>query len=61
MLNGASMKFGSIKIDFQFLVLQPHVGYRHFTEGISNLKQVTSGEHRNIQRYIVGITAGAVP
>lgn len=52
---------GSIKIDFQFSVLQPHVGYRHFTEGISNLKQVTGREHHNIQHYIVGIIAGAVP
>ena len=52
---------GSIKIDFRFSVLQPHVGYRHFTEGISNLKQVTGREHHDIQRYIVGIIAGAVP
>ena len=52
---------GSIEIDFRFSVLQPHVGYRHFTEGISNLKQVTGREHCNIQRYIVGIIAGAVP
>ena len=51
---------GATEIDFQFLVLQPRVGFRHFTEGISSLKQVTGREHRDVQRYIVGVIAGAV-
>ena len=42
------------EIDFRFSVLHPHVGYRHFKEGISKLKQVTGREHRDVQRYIVG-------
>ena len=52
---------GSAEIDFRFSVLQPHVGFRHFKEGISKLKQVTGREHRDMQRYLIGIIAGAVP
>lgn len=52
---------GSMEIDFRFSVLPPHTGFRHFTEGISKLKQVTGREHRDIQRYIVAIIAGAAP
>lgn len=51
---------GATEIDFRFSILQPHVGFRHFTEGISSLKQVTGREHRDLQRYIVGVVAGAV-
>ena len=52
---------GGTEIDFRFSTLQPHVGFRHFAEGISSLKQVTGREHRDVQRYIVGVIAGAVP
>ena len=52
---------GNEEIDFRFSVLQPHIGLRHFKEGISALKQVTGREHRDIQRYIIGVIAGAVP
>ena len=52
---------GGEEIDFRFSVLHPHVGYRHFKEGISKLKQVTGREHRDVQRYIVGAIAGAAP
>jgi hypothetical protein len=51
---------GSGEIDFRFSVLQSHTGFRHFNEGISKLKQVTGREHRDIQRYIVPVIAGAV-
>ncbi|KAF9455600.1 hypothetical protein BDZ94DRAFT_1362207, partial [Collybia nuda] len=51
---------GSREIDFRFSVLHPHTAYRHFREGVSALKQVTGREHRDLQRYIVGVTAGAV-
>jgi hypothetical protein len=37
------------EIDYRFLVLHPSTGYRHFTEGIANLKQVTGREHRDIE------------
>ncbi|KAG1870221.1 hypothetical protein DFJ58DRAFT_723118 [Suillus subalutaceus] len=36
-------------------------GYRAFKEGISALKQATGRDHRNVQRYIVGVIAGAAP
>ena len=36
------------------------MGFRHFTEGISSLKQVTGREHHDVQRYTVGVIAGAV-
>jgi len=52
---------GGEEIDFRFSVLHPHVGYRQFNEGISKLKQVTGREHRDVQRYIVGVIAGAAP
>ncbi|KAJ6596774.1 hypothetical protein DFH09DRAFT_905105 [Mycena vulgaris] len=52
---------GAAEIDFQFSVLRPHSGMRHFKEGISKAKQTTGREHRDIQRYIVPIIAGAVP
>ena len=52
---------GGEEIDFRFSILQPHIGLRHFKEGISTLKQVTGREHRDIQRYIIGVIAGAVP
>jgi hypothetical protein len=50
---------GGQEIDFRFSVMQPHIGLRHFSEGVSRLKQVTGREHRNIQRYIIAIIAGA--
>ena len=52
-------KLGDAEIDFRFSILQPHIGLRHFKDGVSRLKQVTGREHRNIQRYIVAIIAGA--
>ena len=51
----------ALEIDFCFSLLQPVIGYRRFEDGISNLKQVTGCDHRSIQRYIVGVIAGAVP
>lgn len=52
---------GGAEIDFRFSVLLPHTGLRHFKEGISSLKQVTGREHRDVQRYIIPVIAGAVP
>lgn len=52
---------GSAEIDYRFSVLQPITGFRHFKEGISGLKQVTGRTHRDIQRFIIGVIAGAAP
>lgn len=52
---------GEAEINFRFHLLQPRTGFRHFQEGIAGLKQSTGREHRDIQRYLVGIIAGAAP
>ncbi|KAG2155765.1 hypothetical protein DEU56DRAFT_906934 [Suillus clintonianus] len=52
---------GVQEFDFRISILQPVTGYRHFPNGISKLKQVTGRVHRDIQRYIVGLIAGAAP
>ncbi|KAF9455364.1 hypothetical protein BDZ94DRAFT_1316309 [Collybia nuda] len=51
---------GGAEIDFRFSILHPHTAYRHFGTGISKLNQVTGREHRDIQRYIIAVIAGAV-
>lgn len=50
---------GGSELDFQFSVLHPHAGFRHFKEGISSLKQVTGREHQDVQHYIVSMITGA--
>lgn len=52
---------GESEIDFRFSVLQPMTGYRHFQGGISKLKQVTGRCQRDIERYIIAVSADAVP
>ncbi|KAG1801793.1 hypothetical protein EV424DRAFT_1545364 [Suillus variegatus] len=52
---------GAVEFDFWFLILQPVTGYRHFTNGISKLKQVTGRVHHNIQCYIIGVIAAQSP
>ncbi|KAG0708249.1 hypothetical protein DFH29DRAFT_979532 [Suillus ampliporus] len=42
-------------------ILQPTTGYRHYSGGITKLKQVTGRVHRDLQRYIVGLLVGAAP
>ena len=51
---------GDRELDLRFSLLQPRVGYRQFSSGISSLKQVTGREQRDIQRYILGLIADAV-
>jgi hypothetical protein len=41
--------------------LQPVVGVWHWKNGISKLKQCTGQEHRDLQKVIVAMIAGAVP
>jgi hypothetical protein len=52
---------GVPEFDFQILILQPIVGFCHFSNGISKLKQVIGRVHCNIQCYIIGLIAGAAP
>ena len=51
---------GDRELDTRFSLLQPRSGYRHFSSGISALKQVTGREHRDIQRYILGLIADSI-
>ena len=52
---------GEDEINFRFSILQPRCGARHFSAGVVDLKQVTGREHRDLQRYILGVIAGAAP
>ena len=52
---------GVDEIDYRFSLVQTTIGYRSFEEGVSKLKQVTGRDHRAVQRYIIGVVAGAVP
>ncbi|KIK31649.1 hypothetical protein CY34DRAFT_19706 [Suillus luteus UH-Slu-Lm8-n1] len=52
---------GAQELDFRFSILQPTTGYRHYSGGITKLKQVTGRVHRDLQRYIVGLLVGAAP
>jgi len=52
---------GADELDFRFSTLQPTIGFKHFKDGVSTLKQVTGRTHRDIERYIVGIIAGKAP
>ena len=46
---------GDHELDLRYSLVQPRNGYRHFSSGISLLKQVTGREHRDIQRYLLAL------
>lgn len=46
---------GGNELDLRFALIQPRNGYRHFSSGISALKQVIGREHRDIQRYLLAL------
>lgn len=52
---------GEDELDFRFSVFQPKVGYRHFKEGVTKLKQCTGREHRAMESQIVAAIADAAP
>ncbi|KAF8212909.1 hypothetical protein K438DRAFT_1751323 [Mycena galopus ATCC 62051] len=52
---------GNEELDFRLKVLQPRVGFRHFKEGVTGIKQLGGREHRELQRYIVVLIADAAP
>ncbi|KAF8547550.1 hypothetical protein OG21DRAFT_1490136 [Imleria badia] len=49
---------GSRELDFRFSVLPPITGVHHFSQGVTQLKQITGRTQRNAQRYIVVVLAG---
>lgn len=40
---------GADELDFRFSTLQPIIGFKHFKDGVSTLKQVTGRTHRDIE------------
>ncbi|KAE9385659.1 hypothetical protein BT96DRAFT_1006846 [Gymnopus androsaceus JB14] len=51
---------GAPELNFCFSLLQPRVGFRRFPDGVSTLKQVTGKTHRDLQRSLIPLIAGAV-
>jgi hypothetical protein len=49
------------ELDFRLSVLQPRVGVKHWSKGVSKLKQCTGHEHRDLETQLVSVCAGAVP
>jgi hypothetical protein len=52
---------GGEELDRRMAALQPRIGVRHWKHGISKLKQCTGREHRDFQKIVVAVIAGAVP
>ncbi|KII84503.1 hypothetical protein PLICRDRAFT_117735 [Plicaturopsis crispa FD-325 SS-3] len=50
---------GPPELDARYMSLHTRIGTRHFPEGICHVKQMTGREHREIQRTIVAVIAGA--
>lgn len=51
---------GSAELDRRFSVLQPRIGTRHWPNGVTTLKQTGGKEHREFERLLPAIAAGAV-
>lgn len=58
-LNWIKETVGIHELDARFTVQHKRVGVRHFTKGVTHVKQMTGREHRDIQRTIVASIAGA--
>jgi Plavaka transposase len=50
---------GVAQLDARLKALQPVVGYRHFSNGISHLSQWSGREDRELQRYLVAAVSGS--
>lgn len=51
---------GGEELDCRLKSLQPRVGVRHWSSGVSKLKQCTGREHRELEKIIVVAAAGGV-
>jgi hypothetical protein len=60
-LNWIKEAIGKYELDSRFMTQHKRVGTRHFSKGVSHVKQMTGREHRDIQRTIVATIAGAAP
>jgi hypothetical protein len=52
---------GEDELDLRYSVIQPEIGFRHFTAGVSKLKMTSGREHCDMQRYVVAPLAGGGP
>ncbi|KAI9573718.1 hypothetical protein HD554DRAFT_2167277 [Boletus coccyginus] len=52
---------GNEELDARYKAHHWRIGVRHFTSGVSHMKQMTGREHRDIQHTIVAMIAGAAP
>ncbi|KAK6971672.1 hypothetical protein R3P38DRAFT_3336665 [Favolaschia claudopus] len=52
---------GDEEIDFRLSVIQPRIGFRHFKEGVTALKQLGGREHRELERCFIAVIADAAP
>ncbi|KAF8836444.1 hypothetical protein BDN67DRAFT_992126 [Paxillus ammoniavirescens] len=52
---------GKPELDFRFKAVHKCISMRQFSAGVSHVQQMTGCEHRDIQRKIVPVLAGAAP
>ncbi|KAH7918506.1 hypothetical protein BV22DRAFT_1051691 [Leucogyrophana mollusca] len=52
---------GAAELDYRCSLLQMCTGYWAFREGIAKLKKAMGWDHRNSQRYLIGVVAGTAP
>jgi len=52
---------GGCELDCRLMALQPCIGVQHWGQGISNLKQVTGREERELEKIVIAVVAGAIP
>ncbi|CAE6475454.1 unnamed protein product [Rhizoctonia solani] len=48
-------------VDYRFKAIPKHSALRHFSSGVTKLKQTTANEHREMQKIFTAVMAGLVP
>ncbi|CUA72116.1 hypothetical protein RSOLAG22IIIB_10097 [Rhizoctonia solani] len=48
-------------VDYRFKAMPRHSALRHFSAGVTKLKQTTANEHREMQKVFIPVMAGLVP
>ncbi|KAF8605585.1 hypothetical protein BDV93DRAFT_532327 [Ceratobasidium sp. AG-I] len=48
-------------VDYRYMAMPDHSNLRHFTSGVTKLKQTTANEHREMQKVFTAVMAGLVP